>query len=117
MESDEGGYGNFSSRKTAEEKLFTTHLKLLIVWPKRERETETQQTSGITKTKLKFFIVNKCRVGRKTVRWNEGKREMNLMSKLFINLVTFQVIASSSFHVFYRFRGRCELFSFRYDKE
>lgn len=54
-------------------------------------EWETQQTSGITKTKLKFFIVNKR---RESGFEGAGSDEMNLMPKLFINLVTFELSLS-----------------------
>lgn len=59
-------------RKNCREKSFGNHLKLLIV-RSEFRGVGGQQTSGITKTKLKFFIVNKRREsgsrGRKATRW------------------------------------------------
>jgi hypothetical protein len=49
--------------------LFATHLKLLIVQhTETRRGGKTQQTSGITKTKLKFFIDNKRRVEKNEAR-------------------------------------------------
>lgn len=96
------GWGNFWERatKNCREKSFGNHLKLLIVRPEKKfsyegwangNEWETQQTSGITKTKLKFFIVNKR---RESGFEGAGSDEMNLMPKLFINLVTFELSLS-----------------------
>lgn len=58
-----GWMGEFFREKNCRGKLLATHLTLLIA--KRER----QQTSGITKTKLKFFIDNKRR--ERQSRWGE----------------------------------------------
>lgn len=73
--------------------------------PRAKEEWETQQTSGITKTKLKFFIGNKRRVERgRSERWIRWRSYLLIWSHFKLSLLSFPSI-------FISLRGHLWIFS------